>query len=239
MSNYQRLRRTASGVVTGDPAVGELVLSTASGYLYTTRDDGALILINNGIPGPTGPTGAVGPSGASIVGPSGAIGPSGAVGATGATGSGLIPYYGSFYSNVRQNNASGTAVNHMTLNTTVEANGVSVTSGYIVQVANSGIYNVQFSAQIQKTNASSEDIQIWIAKNNVNIPDSNTSLTIQGSNNRLVAAWNWFVALNNNEHVDLRWHSNDTTMFLLASGTTSGPLRPAIPSVILTVNRVS
>ena len=32
MANYQRLKRTASGVVTGDPSVGELVLDTASGY---------------------------------------------------------------------------------------------------------------------------------------------------------------------------------------------------------------
>lgn len=237
MSNFQRLKRTASGVVTGDPSVGELVLNTASGYLYTTRDDGTLVLINNGIPGPIGPSGAVGSSGA--VGPSGVAGPSGATGATGATGSGLIPFYGSFYSTVNQTNASGTAVNHMTFNNTVEANGVAVTSGYMVQVANSGVYNVQFSAQIQKSNASSEDIQIWIAKNNVNIADSNTSLTIQGSNNRLVAAWNWFMTLDRNEHVDLRWHSTDTSLYLLASGAANLPTRPAIPSVILTVNRVA
>ena len=180
MANYQRLKRTASGVYTGDPSVGELVLFTPSGYLYTTRDDGTLVLINNGIPGPIGPSGVVGPSGAT--GPSGVAGPTGA---TGPNGSGLIPYYGSFYSTSNQTNASGTAVNHITYNSTVEANGVAAVSGYMLQVANSGVYNVQFSAQIQKTNASSEDIQIWIAKNNVNVPDSNTSLTIQGSNNQI------------------------------------------------------
>jgi len=237
MSNFQRLKRTPSGVFTGDPSVGELVLNTASGYLYTTRDDGALVLINNGIPGPIGPSGVIGPSGA--IGPSGVAGPTGATGATGPAGSGLIPFYGSFYSNQNQTNASGTAVNNMTFNTTAEANGVSVVSGYLVQVANSGVYNVQFSAQIQKTNASSEDIQIWLAKNNANVPDSNTSLTIQGSNNRLVAAWNWVLTLDSNENVGLRWHSTDTTIFLLASGTANLPARPAIPSVILTVNRVA
>jgi hypothetical protein len=233
MANYQRLKRTTSTVQTGDPAVGELIVNTPSGYVYTTRDDGALVLLNNGIPGPIGPSGVVGPSGA--VGPSGVIGPSGAIG---PAGSGLIPYYGSFYSNANQTNASGTAVNHMTYNNTAEVNGVSVASGYIVQVANSGVYNVKFTAQIQKSNASSEDIQIWIAKNNVNVADSNTSLTIQGSNNRIVAAWGWFIALDRNEHVDLRWHSTDTSMFLLASGANNLPTRPAIPSVSLTVNRV-
>lgn len=216
MPNFQRVKRTASGVVTGDPAVGQLVMNTASGYLYTTRDDGALVLINNGIPGPAGPSGVAGPS-----------------------GSGLIPFFGSFYSTQTQTNASGTAVNNMTFNTTADSSGVSIVSGYLVQVANSGVYNVQFSAQIQKSNASSEDLQIWIAKNDVNIPYSNTSLTIQGSNNRLVAAWNWVVPIDRNEHVNLRWFSPDTTMYLLASGSANLPTRPAIPSVILTVNRVA
>lgn len=234
MGNFARLKRTASGVVQYDPAVGELVLNTASGYLYTTRDDGALVLINNGIPGPTGPSGVAGPSGA--VGPSGVAGPSGV---QGATGSGLLPYYGSFYDTTNQTNASGTAVNHMSLNTTAEAVGVSVASGYMIQVANSGVYNIQFSAQVQKTNASSDDIFIWLAKNNVNVADSNTAVTIQGNNQRVVAAWNWVLTLDRNEHVDVRWHSIDTSMRLLYSGGANLPTRPAIPSVILTVNRVA
>lgn len=234
MGNFARLKRTASGVVQYDPAVGELVLNTASGYLYTTRDDGALVLINNGIPGPTGPSGVAGPSGA--VGASGVAGPSGV---QGPTGSGLIPYYGSFYDTTNQTNASGTAVNHMNLNTTAESRGVAVTSGYMIQVANSGVYNVQFSAQIEKSNASSDDIFIWLAKNNVNVADSNTAVTIQGSSERTVAAWNWMLTLDQNEHVDVRWHSIDTSMRLLYSGASNLPTRPAIPSVILTVNRVA
>jgi len=234
MGNFIRVKRTTSTVQQYGPAVGELVLNTASGYLYTTRDDSALVLINNGIPGPTGPSGVAGPSGAT--GPSGVIGPSGVAG---PTGSGLIPYYGSFYDTTSQLNASGTAVNNITLNTTAEAVGVAVVSGSLVQVENSGVYNVQFSAQIQKTNASSDDIQIWLAKNNVNVDQSNTSITIQGSNTRVVAAWNWVLTLDRNEHVNLRWHSIDTSMRLLASGAAGLPTRPAIPSVILTVNRVA
>lgn len=234
MGNFARLKRTASGVVQYDPAVGELVLNTASGYLYTTRDDGALVLINNGIPGPTGPSGVAGPSGA--VGASGVAGPSGV---QGPSGSGLIPYYGSFYDTTNQLNSSGTAVNHMSLNSTAESRGVAVVSGYMIQVANSGVYNVQFSAQIEKSNASSDDIVIWIAKNNVNVADSSTAVTIQGSSERVVAAWNWMLTLDQNEHVDLRWYSDDTSMRLLASGAASAPARPGIPSVILTVNRVA
>lgn len=234
MANLQRCKRTASGVVQGDPLVGQLVLNTASGYLYTTRDDGALVLINNGIPGPIGPSGVIGPSGA--VGPSGVIGPSGV---QGPTGSGLVPFYGSFYDTTTQTNASGNAVNKFRYNTTAEANGVTIVSGSLIQVANSGVYNLQFSAQLEKSNASSEDVFIWLSKNNVNVPDSNTALTIKGAGERLVASWNWFLTMDRNEHSEIRWHSTDTTMRILYSGAANLPTRPAIPSVILTVNRVA
>lgn len=213
MPNRQLCKRTASGVLTGQPLVGELVLNTASGYLYTTRNDGALVLINGLIPGPSG-----------VQGP---------------TGSGLVPFYGNFYDTTTQTNASGTAVNKISYNTTVEANGVSVVSGSLIQVSNSGVYNIQFSAQVDKTNASSEDVFIWLAKNNSNVSNSNTSLTIQGNNTRLVASWNWFLTMDRNEHAELRWHSTDTTVRLLYSGGANLPTRPAIPSVILTVNRVA
>lgn len=213
MPNLQRCKRTASGVAAGDVIVGQLVLNTASGYLYTRRDDGALVLINGLVPGP-----------------SGAVGP---------TGSGLVPYYGSFYDTTTQTNASGTAVNKINYNTTSEANGVAIVSGSLIQVANSGVYNLQFSAQLEKTNASSEDMFIWLAKNNANVSNSNTSVTIQGGNQRLVAAWNWFLTMDKNEHAELRWHSTDTTIRLLYSGSANLPTRPAIPSVILTVNRVA
>ena len=232
MANFIRVKRTTSTVQQSGPAVGELVLNTASGYLYTTRDDSALVLINNGIPGPTGASGVAGPSGA--VGPSGVAGPSGVIG---PTGSGLIPFYGSFYDTTTQLNPSGTSINKFTLNTTDISNGVSIVSGYLIQVANSGIYNIQYSAQLDKTDTGSDDIAIWIAKNNVNVPNSATNITIAANNGRLVAAWNWFLAMNTNDTTELRWRSNDLNLRILASGSSANV--PAIPSVIVTVNKVA
>ncbi len=198
MPNRQLCKRTASGVLQGDPLVGQLIINTPSGYLYTTRDDGSLVLIN-----------------------------------------GYLPYYGSFYDTTTQTNASGTAVNKLSYNTTAEARGVAVVSGSLVQVANSGTYNVQFSAQLEKGNASTDEIYIWLAKNNVNVPNSNTAVTMKGAAERMVAAWNWVLTLDRNEHVELRWNSTDTTTRILYSGGFNSPTRPDIPSVILTVNRVA
>jgi hypothetical protein len=237
MANYQRLKRTASGVVTGDPAVGQLVLDTPSGYLYTTRDDGTLVLINNGIPGPIGPSGAVGPVGPSgAVGATGATGPSGAIGPSGADAS--PRYFLNAFDTTTQTNLSAASGNVFAYNTVVDARGVSVVSGTMIQVANSGVYNIQFSAQLEKTSANKDDVDIWLAKNGVGVPWSATTIVVEGSSDRQVAAWNFFLSMDSNEYAQLYWHSNDLNVFALAASGHAAPAHPDIPSIILTVNNV-
>jgi len=219
MANYQRLKRTASGVVTGDPSVGELVLNTASGYLYTTRDDGALVLINNGIPGPTGPSGAVGPSGAA---------------GTPAT----QRYFLNAFDTTTQTNPSAASGNAFTYNTTVDSRGVAVVSGSMIQVANSGVYNIQFSAQLEKSSANKEDVDIWLSKNGVGVPWSATTIVVEGSSDRNVAAWNFLLSMDTNEFAELYWHADDLNVVALAASGHAVPAHPDIPSIILTVNNV-
>jgi len=236
MANYQRTKRTASGVSTGDPAVGELILNTASGYLYTTRDDGALVLINNGIPGPTGPSGVAGPSGA--VGPSGAIGPAGPSGVVGPSGYTSERYFLNAFDTTTQTNPSAASGNAFTYNTVVDSRGVSVVSGSMIQVANSGVYNIQFSAQLEKSSANKEDVDIWLSKNNVGVPWSATTIVVEGSSDRQVAAWNFFLSMDTNEFAQLYWHSDDLDVVVLAASGHAVPAHPDIPSIILTVNNV-
>jgi hypothetical protein len=219
MPNFQRLKRTASGVSTGDPAIGELMLDTPSGYLYTTRDDGALVLINNGIPGPTGPSGAVGPSGAA---------------GTDAT----QRYFLNAFDTTTQTNPSAASGNAFTYNTTVDSRGVAVVSGSMIQVANSGVYNIQFSAQLEKSSANKEDVDIWLSKNGVGVPWSATTIVVEGSSDRQVAAWNFLLSMDSNEFAELYWHSDDLDVAVIAASGHTVPVHPDIPSIILTVNNV-
>jgi len=219
MANFQRTKRTASGVQVGDPSVGELVLNTASGYLYTTRDDGALVLINNGIPGPTGPSGAVGPSGAA---------------GTDAT----QRYFLNAFDTTTQTNISAASGNAFNYNTTVDSRGVAVVSGSMIQVANSGVYNIQFSAQLEKSSANKEDVDIWLSKNGVGVPWSATTIVVEGSSDRQVAAWNFLLSMDTNEFAELYWHSDDLNVVALAASGHAVPAHPDIPSIILTVNNV-
>lgn len=146
--------------------------------------------------------------------------------------------YGSFYSTVDQTNPVASAVNLMTYNQTVDFFNVSI--GAInsrVYVAEEAIYNIQFSAQLDKSGGSASAVYIWLRLNGQNVANSATKVTIDGPNSEIVAAWNFVLPLAENDYFELAWQSSDTNVFL-AEEPASGNV-PEIPSVILTVTWVS
>jgi hypothetical protein len=147
-------------------------------------------------------------------------------------------FYGSFYSTQDQTNAGATATNKMTLNVTDIASGVSIVSNSRVTIANAGIYNIQFSAQLDKTDSGDDIVDIWLCKNGSPVANSNTQMTLVGNNGKHVAAWNFVVAASTGDYFEICWHSSDTGVFLNYVAAASNPTRPAIPSVILTVTQI-
>jgi hypothetical protein len=149
--------------------------------------------------------------------------------------------YGSFYDTTTQTNPVGNIPRSMSLNTTDITNGVAIsgsTNPYntYIKTTNAGVYNIQFSAQVDKTDSGNDEIVIWLRKNGIDLTDTATTLTLSGNNDKKVAAWNWFVNSAANDYYQIIWISLDTNLRLLAepiSGT-----HPGIPSVILTANRV-
>ena len=149
--------------------------------------------------------------------------------------------YGSFYDTTTQINPVANAANSMSFNETAITNGVSLSGSTnpfntYIKTENAGVYNIQFSAQIDKTDGGEDNIDIWIRKNGIDLIDTATSLTLPKNNNRLVAAWNWFVQSAANDYYQIIWSSADIDMRLLAEASSSA--HPGIPSVILTANRV-
>jgi hypothetical protein len=152
-----------------------------------------------------------------------------------ATGS-----YGSFYDTTTQTNPVGNIPRSMSLDTTDITNGVSVSGSTnpfntYIKTENAGVYDIQFSAQVEKTDSGTDDIVIWLRKNGIDLTDTATRMTLTGNATKVVAAWNWFVNSAANDYYQIIWQSADTGMRLYAEpqdGT------PGIPSVIVTVNRV-
>ena len=112
-----------------------------------------------------------------------------------------------------------------------------------ITVAQPGIYDIQFSAQFANTDSQDHDIDIWLSVNGVNVADSNTVFTVpskHGSvNGHLAAVLNYFQELQADDYVEILWHTANSAVSIEYIVANTNPIRPAAPSVILTVSFVS
>ena len=148
-----------------------------------------------------------------------------------------IPH-ASYFDTTTQPNPVANAVNLFTYNSLISDFGVTrgVPTSRIF-VAETGIYNFQFSAQLDKSGGGASDVYIWPRINGANVADSATKMVIDGPNNEVVAAWNFILVMKANDYFELAWQSPDTNVimpYVAASGNI-----PAIPSIIMTVTWVS
>ena len=149
--------------------------------------------------------------------------------------------HGSFYDTTTQTNPVASAVNLMRLNSVY---GSSNDTQYAIKkntdriyITQTGVYNIAFSAQLDKTGGGADNVFIWIRVNGQNVAHSASKVVINGPNDEVVAAWNWVLTLADKDYIELAWQSPDTRVVLLAVAATGNI--PQIPSVILTVTWVS
>ena len=190
-----------------------------------------------GTSGTSGEAGTAGTSG--LAGSSGTTGLSGTSGVSGASSL----YYGSFYSSTTQQATVPNVKQAVMFENTVFAQGVSIQQdidGYYTKItfANAGKYNIAFSGQLHHLGGggSGQDIYMWFRQNGIDIPDSNTRLTVTTNSPYIVAAWNIFVDVQAGDNIQLVGYPTSTSIILQASPATG--TQPAIPSVILTVNQI-
>jgi hypothetical protein len=200
-------------------------LALANGIKFpdgTTQQTATLI-------GPRGATGAVGPQG--IPGPQGAAGGFG--------------YYGSFYDTADHTLTANTAT-PIPLDSTAFQNGISIVDSYKITFGNSGKYNLAFSSQLWNQNNQRRSITIWLSKNGITsdkwVTESATDLIIGTAvdNERIVAAWNFFLDASANDYFVLMVAVNGNQVSLHGGSPliTNPAGIPSIPSTIVTVNQI-
>lgn len=166
---------------------------------------------------------------------------------SGGTGGGGVvtpKYYGSFYSFVRQQPSVINTAYPMQVEVTnsTETSGFTVeldADGHYTQIkpAHTGVYNIQFSAQIATSNGIAKTIDIWFAIDGVEIDFSNSKVTATSNSSYIVASWNLFVALTDKQFIQVMWASTNTGVALELEAANG--VHPAIPSVIITINQVN
>jgi hypothetical protein len=197
---------------------------------------------------------------ASLVGPKGDAGPAGPPGATGPQGPAGELGSGdsaSFWDTTTQgfDGAVSRAVNtahpmYFGQYDDVNNTGISVISGLgdvpgrssNITFSKPGVFNIAFSAQLNRTQGGNETVvSIWLRKNGVNVPDTDTDITLIANGQKVAAAWNFFAPVSCDVTCDsyqIMWSFNGEHTNIWYEGPRSNPTRPGLPSIIMTVNQV-
>jgi hypothetical protein len=151
--------------------------------------------------------------------------------------------YGAFSSSQDQTGSvsAGTA---MTFNSTDVADGITVVSNSRITVPNTGIYNLQFSAQLKNVDNAQNDATIWFRINGSDLANSATQITVPARKSAgifgyAVASWNIFLSLTASQYVEIIWLPESTNVSLEHLASSASPAYPAIPSVIATISQVA
>lgn len=144
------------------------------------------------------------------------------------------PRYGTFYDTTTQSAAVINTAYSVTFDNTELSEGVyrGVTTSQIF-VDTEGVYNFQFSAQLDKTSGGTGIYNIWPAINGVDVANSSTRVRIQGNDAETVAAWNFVFSMKAGDYFELKWSVDNTDCQIVAFPAATP--HPAIPSVLLTV----
>jgi len=164
------------------------------------------------------------------------------------------PVYCVYTDNLDQEAAVANTAYPMRFNTFEEGYGITVVNDSQsppqptkITFEYPGVYNLQFSAQLDRVSGSgNKDVNIWLRKNGTtgaaNVANTNTKITMTGSASasKTVAAWNLMFTAAAGDYVQLCWATEDVHIEIIHADavTTVGQERPAIPSVILTVYKI-
>lgn len=140
-----------------------------------------------------------------------------------------------------QSSGGTSSANLVTYDTDAYKVGIThstVTNPSRVTIDNAGAYAIEFSAVVNASGVN-KHIDIWLKVDGSNVANSNTHYELPLSGETLVTV-ELFYVFTANQYFEIAWASTDDAgMTLLATAAAASPTRPASPSVIVTVNKVS
>lgn len=147
-------------------------------------------------------------------------------------------HYGAFHDMTDQVVPGINTATAVTFNTTTLSNGVRIGSPTSrIVIDNPGVYNFQFSAQIDKTSGGAGLIYIWMDKNGADIAETMSRARIKDNDDEEVLAWNFVLEAKAGDYFRLMWATDSVDIILDTFAATA--FGPATPSVILTVTQVN
>jgi hypothetical protein len=162
---------------------------------------------------------------------------------TSSGGAGIRLPYGAFSDFTSQTTTANTAT-LMALNTTDFSNTVTLVTGSKLTVANAGIYNLQFSVQVQNLDNAPQDVFIWLKQNGTDIVGSTGKVGMPARKNpgdpfHDIKGWNYFLSMNANDYVQIYWSTTNAAVTIQTYPASGTPTKPSTASVVATLSFVS
>jgi hypothetical protein len=151
--------------------------------------------------------------------------------------------YGNFYDTAKQTTAIATAT-VVKFNFMNFANNIAITnntSGLPTRITakNAGLYNIKYTLQFIKTDGANDEVSIWIRRNSSAYANTNNTYTILGSGIKNTISNSFFVALGNDDYVEIYFSIKNVNTSLTSVNPQSSPSRPATPAAMVSIQRIN
>jgi len=150
--------------------------------------------------------------------------------------------YGAFSDFTDQTTTANTAT-LVALATTDFSNQVTIATSKIT-VQNAGIYNLQFSVQLESSSNAPQDVFIWLKQNGVDIVGSTGKVGLParkspGDPFHDIKGWNYFLSMAASDYVQIYWSTTSVDVSIQTYAASASPTKPSTASVVATMSFVS
>jgi hypothetical protein len=157
----------------------------------------------------------------------------------GGGGGGAVGYYAQYQDDLSQPLGAVNVGQPVKFRTMDYSNGVTVNNDTEITIANTGIYNLQFSFQYQNTSSQEHDVTVWLRKNGSDVAGSAGFVAVVSSHGgtpgHCIPSWNYLLDAVGGDFYELYWSATSTQVTLHYYPAGSPP--PSAASAIFTVTQ--
>jgi hypothetical protein len=154
-------------------------------------------------------------------------------------GGGAVGYYAQYQDDISQPLGAVNVGQPVKFRTMDFSNGVTVNADTEITIANTGIYNLQFSFQYQNTSSQDQDVTVWLRKNGSDVLGSAGFVAViashGGTPGHCLPSWNYLLDAVGGDYYELYWSATSTQVTLHYYPGSLPP--PSAASAIFTVTQ--
>jgi hypothetical protein len=122
----------------------------------------------------------------------------------------------------------------------LSSTGITRTSASRYTINKEGTYLITFSGIASLAALpGNKNIEMWLRVDGADVPNSNTRVQLETAGTVMTMAVCFLYKFNAGQYIEFWTWGDDTDCRWLATAAGAGPVRPAVPSVIMTINMVS